>query len=96
MVLLSINTNIMSNYSWFFLCLCLTSLYHLRSYRDGAKLVSHATDTGHVTPSQLHHSIHTQDRPVAVLSTDVERLPGMYNYPFLSFGSNPTGKSLLD
>ena len=87
MVLLSFNTNIMSNYSLVFLCLCLTSLYHLRSYRDGAKFVSHATDTGHVT--QLHHSIQTQDRPVAVLSTDVDRLPVMHNYPFVCFGSNP-------
>ena len=65
---------------------------HLRSYCDAACLEQcyfdqyaatqkfHATDTVHDTTS--HHSIHTQDQPVVVLSIDVERHTGIHNYPF--------------
>ena len=65
---------------------------HLKSYRDGACLKQwyfdqcaptqecHADDTGHDTSPR--HSIQTQDRPVAVLSNDVERHTGIHSYPF--------------
>ena len=65
---------------------------HLRSYRDGVCLKQwyfdqcaatqgcHAADTGHdTTPC---HSIQTQGRLVVLLSIDVERHTGIYNYPF--------------
>ena len=63
------------------------ALKHLRSYHDGASFEQcadtqefHAADTEHDTPTR--HNIQTRDRPVAVLSIDVERHTGIHSYPF--------------
>ena len=79
---------------------------HLRSYHDGvcflqwyfdqcaATQVCHAADTGHVTPPR--HSVQTRDRPIAVLSIDVQRHTGIHSYPFRCLGSDPIRKSVPD
>ena len=52
-----------------------------------ATLECHAAATGHDTPTR--HSIQTQGRPVAVLSTDVECHTGIHSYSFKCLGSDP-------